>query len=71
MARFLRFCTLVLALGPGLLVTVRAGCVEDCNACAANEYPSLNLKVSATLPCTRKGYDPFQFLEFAPKSPQF
>ncbi|XP_049637880.1 proenkephalin-A isoform X1 [Suncus etruscus] len=44
MARFLRFCTLVLALGPGLLATVRAGCVEDCNACAANDYPYLNLK---------------------------
>lgn len=33
MARFLRLCTWLLALGPGLLATVRAECSQDCATC--------------------------------------
>uniref|UniRef100_A0A8C5XMU5 Proenkephalin-A n=1 Tax=Microcebus murinus TaxID=30608 RepID=A0A8C5XMU5_MICMU len=34
MARFLRFCTWLLVLGPGLLATVRAECSQDCATCS-------------------------------------
>lgn len=34
MARFLRLCTWLLALGPGLLATVRAECSQDCATCS-------------------------------------
>lgn len=34
MARFLRLFTWLLALGPGLLATVRAECSQDCATCS-------------------------------------
>lgn len=34
MARFLTLCTWLLALGPGLLATVRAECSQDCATCS-------------------------------------
>lgn len=34
MARFLRLCTWLLALGPGLLATVQAECSQDCATCS-------------------------------------
>ncbi|XP_058524361.1 proenkephalin-A [Ochotona princeps] len=34
MARFLRLCTWLLALSPGLLATVRAECSQDCATCS-------------------------------------
>ncbi|XP_012362055.1 proenkephalin-A isoform X1 [Nomascus leucogenys] len=34
MARFLRLCTWLLLLGPGLLATVRAECSQDCATCS-------------------------------------
>ena len=34
MARFLGLCTWLLALGPGLLATVRAECSQDCATCS-------------------------------------
>lgn len=34
MAPFLRLCTWLLALGPGLLATVRAECSQDCATCS-------------------------------------
>uniref|UniRef100_A0A2K6G2E6 Proenkephalin-A n=1 Tax=Propithecus coquereli TaxID=379532 RepID=A0A2K6G2E6_PROCO len=34
MARFVRFCTWLLVLGPGLLATVRAECSQDCATCS-------------------------------------
>uniref|UniRef100_A0A286XP31 Proenkephalin-A n=1 Tax=Cavia porcellus TaxID=10141 RepID=A0A286XP31_CAVPO len=34
MARLLRLCTWLLALGPGLLATVQAECSQDCAACS-------------------------------------
>lgn len=34
MARLLRLCTWLLALGPGLLATARAECGQDCATCS-------------------------------------
>ncbi|KAK2095770.1 hypothetical protein P7K49_027186, partial [Saguinus oedipus] len=34
MARFLRLCTWLLLLGPGLLATVREECSQDCATCS-------------------------------------
>lgn len=50
MARLLRLCTWLLALGPGLLATVQAECSQDCAACSYRlvRPGDLNFLVSVT-----------------------
>nr|QKV49748.1 soricidin [Blarina brevicauda] len=54
MARFLRLCTWLLALGPGLLATVRADCSQDCAACSILARPAELNTETCILECEGK-----------------
>ncbi|TEA10178.1 hypothetical protein DBR06_SOUSAS6210043 [Sousa chinensis] len=55
MARFLRLCTWLLALGPGLLATVRAECSQDCATCIYRLARPTDLNpLACTLECEGK-----------------
>nr|KAF6426692.1 proenkephalin [Molossus molossus] len=55
MARFLRLCTWLLALGPGLLATVRAECSQDCATCSYRLARPTDLNpLACTLECEGK-----------------
>ncbi|XP_025867486.2 proenkephalin-A isoform X1 [Vulpes vulpes] len=55
MARLLRLCTWLLALGPGLLATVRADCSQDCATCSYRlARPSDLNPLACTLECEGK-----------------
>lgn len=55
MARFLGLCTWLLALGPGLLATVRAECSQDCATCSYRLARPTDLNpLACTLECEGK-----------------
>ncbi|XP_019566640.2 proenkephalin-A [Rhinolophus sinicus] len=55
MARFLRLCTWLLALGPGLLATVRAECSQDCATCSYRLTRPTDINpLACTLECEGK-----------------
>ncbi|XP_024428056.2 proenkephalin-A [Desmodus rotundus] len=55
MARFLRLCTWLLALGPGLLATVQAECSQDCATCSYRLARPTDLNpLACTLECEGK-----------------
>ncbi|KAF3822477.1 hypothetical protein GH733_007851 [Mirounga leonina] len=55
MARFLRLCTWLLALGPGLLATVRAECSQDCATCSYSLARPTDINpLACTLECEGK-----------------
>ncbi|XP_055965902.1 proenkephalin-A [Sorex fumeus] len=54
MARFLTLCTWLVALGPGLLATVTADCVQDCAACVLLARPADLSAETCTLECEGK-----------------
>ncbi|KAF6100554.1 proenkephalin [Phyllostomus discolor] len=55
MARFLRLCTWLLALSPGLLTTVQAECSQDCATCSYRLARPTDLNpLACTLECEGK-----------------
>nr|XP_006204738.1 proenkephalin-A [Vicugna pacos] len=55
MARFLRLCTWLLALSPGLVATVRAECSQDCATCSYRLARPTDLNpLACTLECEGK-----------------
>uniref|UniRef100_A0ABI7XZQ3 Proenkephalin-A n=1 Tax=Felis catus TaxID=9685 RepID=A0ABI7XZQ3_FELCA len=55
MARFLTLCTWLLALGPGLLATVRAECSQDCATCSYRLARPTDINpLACTLECEGK-----------------
>ncbi|ELK02323.1 Proenkephalin-A [Pteropus alecto] len=55
MARFLRLCTWLLALGPGLLATVQAECSQDCATCSYRLARPTDINpLACTLECEGK-----------------